>query len=32
VTYQKVDWTIAGDSGLSAAVRQSLRSSGLARH
>jgi len=32
VTYQKVDWTIAGDSALSAAVRQSLRSSGLARH
>jgi len=32
VTYQKVDWTIAGDSALSAAVRQALRSSGLARH
>lgn len=31
VTYQKVDWTIAGDSSLAAAVRQSLRSSGLAR-
>ena len=32
VTYQKVDWTIVGDSALAAAVRQSLRSSGLARH
>jgi hypothetical protein len=32
VTYQKVDWTIAGDSSLAAAIRQSLTSSGLARH
>jgi hypothetical protein len=30
VTYQKVDWTIASDSSLSAAVRRSLASSGLA--
>ena len=30
VTYQKVDWTIVSDSSLSATVRRSLASSGLA--
>jgi hypothetical protein len=30
VTYQKVDWTIAGDSVVAGSVRESLRVSGLA--
>jgi hypothetical protein len=30
VTYQKVDWTVAGDSALSTTIRQALESSGLA--
>ena len=29
VTYQKVDWTVVGDSTLASAIRQSLQSSGL---
>jgi hypothetical protein len=30
VTYQKVDWTIAGDSMLAGTLREALASSGLA--
>jgi hypothetical protein len=31
VTYQKVDWTITGDSSLTAVVRQSLSATGMTR-